>query len=432
MTQITDSTPAESLPKYSHELRWPEGMDPYRIIDDTGTQGDPFDHYAWMRENQPVLRCATPQEDVWVIAKHSDVRKGLRSPKIFRSNVNEEVPLAFLTLMDGPDHVRLRKVVAAAFTPKAINALEDRVRGFVTKHLDVLLAQGGGEVTEEFAKPVTMGMIAGLLEVPLDEDLNKIMEWSDEFFNYFARIARSAPGTPNDEAYTMLFFEFLLENLRRLHAEGSDSIGGHIARAWLDDELLSEKEAKELVAFIFVSGFETTTRIIGASFRELKYNPTLFQTLRDEPELMPNFIEELIRLRGPVNRAVRRTVVDTEVQGIAIPAGSTVRFLISSANRDPEIWGEDADRINLHRENSDHMAFSHGIHTCLGAPLARLEVRVATEEIIRRINKISFDEQRDLVLLKGNSMPVGVDTLKVSVEPREDTATARCPFGFSA
>lgn len=430
MTQVAEPVPTHSLPKYSHELEWPAGMDPYRIIDETGTQGDPFEHYAWMREHYPVLRCATPQEDVWMIARHSDVRKGLRTPKVFRSNVNEEVPLAFLTLMDGPDHVRLRKVVAAAFTPKAINALEDRVRNFVNEHLDTLLENGSGEVTEDFAKPVTMGMIAGLLEVPLDEDLNKIMEWSDEFFNYFARIARSAPGTPNDEAYTMLFFEYLLENLRRLHAEGSNSIGGHIARSWLDDGQLSEKEAKELVAFIFVSGFETTTRLIGASFRELKYNPELFETLREHPELMPNFVEELIRLRGPVNRAVRRTVEDVEVQGVTIPAGSTVRFLISSANRDPEVWGADADRINLHRESTDHMSFSHGIHTCLGAPLARLEARVATEEIIRRIDKISFDDARDLVLLKGNSMPVGVDTLKVEVTPRETTGAGRCPFGF--
>jgi cytochrome P450 len=405
-------------------------MDPYRIIDDTGTQGDPFDHYAWMREHYPVLRCATPQEDVWVVARHADVRKGLRNPKTFRSNVNEEVPLAFLTLMDGPDHIRLRKVVAAAFTPKAINALEDRVRDFVTRHLDALLKKGGGEVVEDFAKPVTMAMIAGLLEVPLDEDLNKIMVWSDEFFNYFARVARSAPGTPNDEEYTMQFFEYLLTNLRRLHAANSDSIGGHIARAWLDDELLSEKEAKELVAFIFVSGFETTTRLIAGAFRELKDNPELLTTLRTQPELMSHFVEELIRLRGPVNRAVRRTVEDVEIQGVTIPAGSTVRFLIASANRDPEVWGEDADHINLHRESTDHMAFSHGIHTCLGAPLARLEARIASEELVRRVEKIDFDEERDLVLLKGNSMPVGVDSLQVAVTPRPDAGAGRCPFGF--
>jgi cytochrome P450 len=430
MTQVAASPTTHSLPKYSHELTWPDGMDPYRIIDDTGTQGDPFEHYAWMREHHPVLRCATPQEDVWMVARHADVRKGLRSPKVFRSNVNEEVPLAFLTLMDGPDHVRLRKVVAAAFTPKAINALEDRVRDFVNLHLDTLLERGTGEVVEDFAKPVTMGMIAGLLEVPLDEDLNKIMVWSDEFFNYFARIARSAPGTPNDEAYTMQFFKYLLTNLRRLHAANSDSIGGHIARAWLNDGLLSEKEAKELVAFIFVSGFETTTRLISAAFREFKDNPGLMDTLRGQPELMPRFVEELIRLRGPVNRAVRRTVEDVEVQGVTIPAGSTVRFLIASANRDPEVWGEDADQINLHRESTDHMAFSHGIHTCLGAPLARLEARIASEELVRRVEGIDFDKERDLVLLKGNSMPVGVDSLKVAITPRVEGGAARCPFGF--
>jgi cytochrome P450 len=408
MTLTTDASADTASYPYSHELQLPEGMDPYRAIDDTGTQGEPYAHYAWMRKNYPVLRCQTPKEDV---------RKWLRNPEVFRSVVNEEVPLAFLALMDGIDHVRLRKIVAAAFTPNAVSMVEDRVWGFVTRYLDDFLADGGGEVIEGFGKPVTMETISGLLDIPIDADLDKITRWSDQMFSYLARVARSAVGTPDDEKDTLDFFAFITDNLRRLHREGSESVGGHIARMWIDEGELTEKEAKELTAFVFVTGFETTTRFVGAIFRELKYNGHLLEALRTNPERVDAFVEVVIRLRGPVNRTVRRTSEEVEIQGVTIPSGSIVRLLIASANRDEAVWGEDAHTLDLDRDNSGHFGFGYGIHACLGAPLARLEARVVSQELSSRLSSIAFNDETDLVLLKGGALPVGVDTLRVSLEP---------------
>ena len=153
------------LPRYSHELAWPEGMAPFKVVDD-GTQGDPYAHYAWMRENAPVLRAASPVSDVWFISRYDDVRKAMRAPKVFSSQVVDPVPLTFLTLFDAPNHTRLRQVVAQAFTPKAIARFEDRVRENAHKYLDPMIAAGGGDAVEDYAIPLSMSTISALLDVP--------------------------------------------------------------------------------------------------------------------------------------------------------------------------------------------------------------------------------------------------------------------------
>ncbi|KAF0960330.1 cytochrome P450 [Rhodococcus sp. T7] len=402
-----------TLPRYSHELDWPDGLAPYRIIDEEGTQGEPYAHYAWMRKNAPVLRVRHDGGDVWMVARHEDVRRAMRKPKVFRSQVNDEQPLAFLTLIDAPDHTRLRKVVSAAFTPKAIAAVEDRVREVAADKLDELIASGGGEVVENYARPLTMATISGILDVPID-DLAKVELWSDKMFVYFARLSRSAPGDDDDEAYTLQFFDYLRDNLLRLYDIRSESVGGHIARMWKDDGLLSEKEATELCGFIFVSGFETTMRLIGGGFRELSYNPDLLGRLRENPGDAERFVEELVRMRGPVHRAVRRTTEVTEIAGVTIPADSIVRLLIASANRDDTVWSH-ADTFDIDRDTEGHFGFGYGVHSCLGAPLARLETRVTAELLGQKVRSVSFDEPNDLVFLKGNSMTTGPETLRVDL-----------------
>lgn len=413
---MSTTTPtAAQLPPYSHELDWPEGLEPYRIIDHTGTQGEPYAHYAWMRKNAPVLRVQHTDGDVWMVARHEDVRWALRKPKIFRSQINDPQELAFLTLMDAPDHTRLRKVVAAAFTPKTIGLVEQRVREVASAKLDAMIAAGGGEVLEGYARPLTMATISSILDVPID-DLEHVSFLSEKMFVFFARLARSAPGTPDDERYTREFFAYLHQNLLRLYEAKSESVGGSIARSWLDDGLISEKEAIELCGFVFVSGFETTMRLMGGGFRELTYNPSLLGRLRDNPADAERFVEELVRMRGPVHRAVRRTAEDVEIRGVTIPAGSIVRLLIASANRDENVWPR-ADEFDIDREADGHFGFGHGIHSCLGAPLARLETRVTAELLGEKVASVSFDHDRDLVFLKGNSMTTGPESLRVDLVP---------------
>ena len=203
------------LPPYSHELSWPKGMAPFKVVDD-GTQGDPYAHYAWMRENAPVLRAHSPVSDVWFISRYDDVRRAMRAPKVFSSQVVDPVPLTFLTLFDAPNHTRLRQVVAQAFIPKAIARFEDRVRENAEKYLAPMLDAGGGDAVDDYAIPLSMSTISALLDVPA-EDFDKMKFWSDETFSYFGRLARNAQGTGTDEQSTFEFFAYLKDTMERLY-----------------------------------------------------------------------------------------------------------------------------------------------------------------------------------------------------------------------
>ncbi|GAA4670748.1 cytochrome P450 [Gordonia humi] len=411
----TPTVRGDSLP-YSHELEWPTGLTPWTVIDETGAQGEPYAHFAWMRENHPVLRVSHPDEDVYFVSRYQDVRKGMRSPKILNNQVNDVPPFAFPTLLDGKTHAKLRKVIASAFIPKAIALVEDRVREVSAELAQSFVANGGGEVVEQVSRPLTIATISGILGVPID-DIEKMNFLADKLFVLFARVSRMAPGDADDERYANELFAYLNQTLRRLHAEQSETVAGLIARAWLDDGVLTEDEATELCAFVFVAGFETTERLIAGGFRELRADPNLLVRIRANPaEDGEKFIEELVRFRGPVHKAPRRAVDDIEIAGVVIPKGSIVRLLLASANRDESRWPH-ADEFDIDREADGHFGFGHGVHACLGAPLARLESRILFEELAKRAESVHFDPDADLELLKGSSLTNGVDSLVVTVTP---------------
>lgn len=406
---------AQPLPPYSHELPWPADLAPFKVVDD-GSQGDPYRHYRWMLDNAPVLRASSPVSDVWFISRYDDVRKALRAPKVFSSEVVKPVPLTFLTLIDAPDHARLRQIVAKAFTPKAIGLFENRIRESAQQLLEALVARGGGDVVEDYAIPLSMSTISGLLDVPAD-DFEKMKFWSDETFSYFGRLARNAPGTGTDEQSAHDFFAYLKDTMERLHAQGNESVGGHIARMWKDGQL-TEKEAKELCAFVFIAGHDTTTILLANAFRVVAEQPQLLDRLRSAPSDAELFVEELARFRGTVQRVSRITTEEVEVAGVTLPKGAIVRLMPAAANHDaakfprPEVF-------DLDRDTSGHLGFGHGVHSCLGAPLARLETKVTAELLGRRLASVRFDPAHEIEYVRGNNLTnSGPERLVVKVEGR--------------
>jgi cytochrome P450 len=269
-----------------------------------------------------------------------------------------------------------------------------------------------------------MTTISNLVGVPV-HDFHQLNHWCEQTFVYFARLARNAPGSENDERNAREFFQYVNRHLRRLYEEGSSSVGGSLARAWLDDGTISEKEATELCAFVFIAGFETTTRLIAGSFLELQNNRLLLEKLRVDPDAPRRFVEELVRMRGPTHRSVRRTAVDVEIGGYLAPRHTLVRLMIASANRDHLVW-PNGDTFDIDRDATDHFGFGYGIHGCLGAPLARLEMRTLAQLFGEKLKRVNFDPDRDLVFLKGNSMINGPETLRVDIEPLDGAAS--CQF----
>jgi len=389
-----------ALPPYSHELQWPEGLEPFKVVDD-GSQGDPYDHYRWMRENAPVLRCQSATSDVWFLSRYEDVYQAIRNPKLFSSEVVSPPPLTFLTLFDAPDHTRLRKVVQPSFMPLSLDPFVGQIERRAEALLDAMIAKGGGDVVQDFAIPLSISTISTMIDVP-DKDEEKMKFWSDETFSFFGRIARNAPGTGTDEESAMAFFAYLKEAMERLYLSNSQSIGGHIARMWKDGHL-SEKEAKELCAFVFIAGHDTTTILVANAFRMFAEQPRLVSRIREKPEDADRFVEEVARYRGTVQRVSRMTTEPTVVAGVPLPKGAVVRLLLSAANRDSRKFA-DGETFDIDRDNSGHLGFGNGMHKCLGMPLAKLETLISTKLVARKVGEISLDPTRPIQYVRGNNL----------------------------
>lgn len=387
-------------PPYSHELSWPQELQPFKVVDD-GSQGDPYEHYRWMREHAPVLRCQSATSDVWFLSRYDDVWQAIRNPKLFSSEVVSPPPLTFLTLYDAPDHTRLRKIAQPSFMPLAIEPFAAEIERRAEVLIDALIAKGGGDVVEEFAIPLSIATISAMIDVP-NEDEEKMKFWSDETFSYFGRLARNAPGTGTDEQSAMAFFAYLKEAMERLYLSNSQSIGGHIARMWKEG-LLSEKEAKELCAFVFIAGHDTTTILVANAFRMFAEHPHLVQRIRENEADADKFVEEVARYRGTVQRVSRMTTEATTVAGVELPKGAVVRLLLSSANRDSRKFA-DGDTFNIDRDTTGHLGFGNGMHKCLGQPLAKLETLIATRLVARKVSDIALDPAQPIEYVRGNNL----------------------------
>lgn len=406
-----------SLPPYSHELAWPEGLAPFKVVDD-GSQGDPYEHYRWMREHAPVLRCQSATTDVWFLSRYDDVYQAIRNPKLFSSEVVSPPPLTFLTLFDAPGHTRLRKVAQPSFMPLALDPFIPEIERRAEALIDQMLANGGGDVVEDFAIPLSIATISTMIDVP-NEDEEKMKFWSDETFSYFGRLARNAPGTGTDEQSAMAFFAYLKEAMERLYLSNSQSIGGHIARMWKEG-LLSEKEAKELCAFVFIAGHDTTTILVANAFRMFAEQPQLVARIHDNLDDADRFVEEVARYRGTVQRVSRITTEATTVAGVEIPKGAVVRLLLSAANRDSRKF-VNGETFDIDRDTSGHLGFGNGIHKCLGQPLAKLETLIATRLIARKVGDIRLDPARPIQYVRGNNLTnSGPEHLYVQMTARAD------------
>lgn len=400
---------------YSEDLPWPVELKPF-AAQDFEVQMDPFAHYAWMRKNAPALRTRTSDGDVWFLSRFTDVQAALRAPKVFSSEVVRPPPLVFLTLFDPPEQTRLRQVVASSFTPKAVGRLEERILEYGGAYLDALIATGGGDAVNEFALKLTMATISSLLGLP-SSDFDQMKAWSDDMSSYFGRLARQAPGTASAEQGAHDFFAYIKANLERAYRDPDESVSSHIARLWKDGQL-TEREATHFCAFLFVAGHETTTILIANSFLAFIEQPELFGRIRRQPEDAKLFIEEVARYRGTVQRLSRRTTEDVTVAGSTIPAGSFVKLLPGSANRDEERFVH-PERFDIDRDTTGHLGFGHGIHSCLGAHLARLEGRIAVDLLASRVGSLEPNPERPAeYVFAGNMANAGPSSLHVRMTPR--------------
>jgi cytochrome P450 len=370
------------------------------------TQNDPYPLFESMRSKCPVhqVRLADGHE-AWLVLGHAAARQALKDGRISKDMVaalddNPEVAdeglpgpafARHMLAVDPPDHTRLRRLVSRAFAPTRVAALGPSIERIANGLLDELEAAGPQTVVdliEGYAHPLPFRVICELLGVP-EEDRGVLHQ-------SFRTLFQPWSGSPPSEA--VVASDTIVASLKRLvagHRERpQDDLVGVLVAAIDDNDRLTEQELLSSLFQLIVAGHDTTTSLIGNGVVDLLEHPQQLRRLLQNPERMPAAVEELIRYSAPVPHATFRVTTEAvDLEGVRIPAGKQVLVCLGSANRDPGVI-EAPTVLDIGREPRPHLGFGHGIHFCLGAPLARLEARIAFTALLTRFPQLRLAVKR--------------------------------------
>jgi cholest-4-en-3-one 26-monooxygenase len=365
---------------------------------DVFTRGVPHGWFTYLRQHHPLYCHPEPNgPGFWVVSKYADVRAVGRDPATYSSDQDrggitplEEPetpalpsPFKVLIAMDPPEHTRHRKLVSHGFTPRMINALEARIREMTVRILDQAIAKGTCDFVVDVAAELPVEVIAELIGVPA-EDRHKIFEWTNRIIGeedpeYFV-----APDQ-RQQAMTEMFL-YVQELSEKRRSEPEDDIMSELLQAELDGDKLTALELNAFFLFLSSAGNETTRNAAAHGLNAFLDNPDEYDKLVQDPAgLVASATEEILRWASPVMYLRRNVVSDTELRGLQLKAGDKVSIWFVSANRDEDVF-DDPFRFDIERQPNEHIAFGGGgPHFCLGASLARMELRVLFEELARRV-----------------------------------------------
>jgi cytochrome P450 len=363
---------------------------------DPAVQQRPFEAYGGLRGRGAVMLVdPTAAPLTFVVSHYESARTVLRDPQTFSSRV---LPQPVMLFLDPPDHDRIRRTVNRAFTPRSVASLEPRVDEIATALIEPYVAAGGGDFVAAVAGRLPVYVIGEMLGVPTD-DWEQLRDWSEATMRTLSAVlGDEEPGTFAD---AMALHGYLDEVAERYRREPNDSIAGRLVAFEAEGEI-SHDELVGFLQLMFVAGHETTTALLAHTLERFATDPDLLRTVGEDRELVGPLAEEILRLHAPLQRVFRVAVTDTELVGVEIPAGSNVLVLIGAANRDSQRFAA-GDQIDLDRADTAHMAFGQGIHHCLGAPLARLEARVAINRILDTVSAVRLDPNRPVTRFAGGS-----------------------------
>lgn len=374
---------------------------------------DPWPSYAALREHEPVHHVvpqAHPEHDYYVLSRHADVLAAAVDAATFSSARGLTVTydeLARIGLEDNPPfvmtdppvHTAFRRLVARGFTPRQVVELEPAVRAFVVERLERLRANGGGDIVATLFKPMPSMVVAHYLGVP-EDDRPRFDEWTNAIVaaNAAEGVGGAVGGAAAATVELMGYFSALMERRRTEQAAGvmGEDTVSHLVAAAGDGSAdpAARTDAMAILGFVFTmvtGGNDTTTGLLGGSMELLARHSDQLEDLAEMPGLVPDAVEELLRLTSPVQGLARTTTRDVEVHGTVIPAGRRVLLLYGAANRDWRRYGADAEQLDIRRRPTQILTFSQGHHHCLGAAAARLQARIALEELVRRVPRFTVD-----------------------------------------
>ncbi|MGW4123433.1 cytochrome P450 family protein [Nocardia sp. NPDC004711] len=384
---------------------------------------DPHAHYRRWREHGPVRRVRFPDGVIrWVILDYAAGRAALSDPRLQKAaavsdallsrkrGVPQSDPnmLALLSHMlntDPPGHTRLRKLVTRAFTPRRVAALGPRIEEITGSLLDALEGRSEVDLLREFAEPLPITVICELLGVPLG-DRADFQEWT--------RALVAVAGLDEDRARASEAMAAYLTQLVRAKAvEPAADLLSALAVPADDGDALTESEQVGMAFLLLVAGHDTTVNLIANGTLALLRNPAQLRALRADPEAIPAAVEEFLRFDGPVNMStIRHTAEPVTIAGTDIPAGEFVFVALAAANRDADRYPA-PDALDPARDTTGHLAFGHGIHFCVGAPLARLEARVAFAALLSRFPDLRLSPAAEALAWHPSTLMHGLHELPV-------------------
>ena len=345
---------------------------------------DPYPAYAQLRERTPVLH--VPGPDLWIVLRHASVKRVLSDHEAFSSNVSalRGHDFAWLLFMDPPRHAKLRAIISRALTSRAIARLEPRIRALSRELLDAAIERGRFDLALDYATPLPVMVIAELLGLPLG-DWPTLARWSETIIALGNTIAGTgaAEASAAFRAADAEMSDYFGRLVRERRARPTSDLLARLVAAEVDGEHLDDGELVRFCQLLIAAGTETTTTLIDNAILTLCEHPDALARLRADPAAIPAAIEEVLRYRTPVQAMFRATRREVELDGVTLPARAFVIAAIGSANRDPLAF-DGAERFDPARDPNPHVAFGHGIHFCLGAPLSRLEGRIALGDLLDR------------------------------------------------
>jgi cytochrome P450 len=380
-----------------------------------------LDWMGQMRETQPVYY--DEKTRFWNVFLYDDIQHALSDPATFSSDTSIVLPQAKeagiqskgdLTNMDPPRHRKLRNLVSQAFTPRVVEQMAPRIAEITNQFLDERAAKGEMDLIRDLAAPLPITVIAELLGVPA-EDRDRFREWSDTLMGSAdpdsldmmndALIQAVAPTMQEMYDYLRVYCQD-----RRRHPR--EDMISRLTTAEVDGQQLDDDEILGFVSLLLLAGNVTTTILLGNAIYCLDGHPDAMKTLLADMSLLPSTIEEVLRYRAPFTMTVRVTKTPVTIRNVTIPERQLVNVWLISANYDKNHFS-DPQHFDIRRTPNRHMTFGHGIHFCIGAPLARLEGRIALNILLQRFPPLHIKSDAE-IQMHGNSMVTGLKNLPVT------------------
>jgi len=375
--------------------------------------GQARDAYRWMRENQPVFR---DRNGLAAAATYRAVIDAERHPELFSNagGIRPTTPaLPHMIDMDDPTHLLRRKLVNAGFTRKRVQDKAKSIDALCDTLIDAVCERGSCDFVRDLAAPLPMAVIGDMLGVA-PEDRATLLAWSDDMVVALSSVASEESLMMAANALTA-YNEFMGRFVEARRREPADDLVSVLIAAEVDGQRLTDEQILAETLLILIGGDETTRHTLSGGTAELSRHPDQWQALRDDPELLPTAVEEMLRWTSPIKNMCRTLTADTEFHGTALHAGEKMLLLFESANFDETVFG-DPDVFRIDRTPNNHVSFGFGTHFCLGNQLARLELTAMTRRVLARLPDLRLADNAELPLRPANFVS-GLEAMPVEFSP---------------